>query len=91
MTCLNTQRMRIYSQRDQVFSKEDLNEDITDMLQHEIQRRVPAALEEAEGAWKLLAYLEEIQPPIDYPDIFYPSYTLRLLLEELGQPTSEMT
>jgi preprotein translocase subunit SecA len=55
------------------------------MLQHEIQRRVPAALEEADGAWKLLAYLEEIQPPIDYPEIFYPSYTLRLLLEELGQ------
>jgi len=84
---LNSQRMRIYSQRDQVFSKEDLNEDIIDMLQHEIKRRVPAALEEEEGAWKLLAYLEEIQPPIDYPEVFYPSYTLRLLLEELGQPT----
>jgi preprotein translocase subunit SecA len=83
---LNSQRMNIYSQRDQVFSKENLEEDILDMLQKEIQRRVPAALEEADGAWKLLAFLEEIQPPIDYPEVFYPSYTLRLLLEDLGQP-----
>ena len=83
---LNSQRMNIYSQRDQVFSKENLEEDILDMLQKEIQRRVPAALEESDGAWKLLAFLEEIQPPIDYPDVFYPSYTLRLLLEDLGQP-----
>jgi preprotein translocase subunit SecA len=83
---LNSQRMNIYSQRDQVFAKENLEEDILDMLQKEIQRRVPAALEEPDGAWKLLAFLEEIQPPIDYPEVFYPSYTLRLLLEELGQP-----
>jgi preprotein translocase subunit SecA len=83
---LNSQRLRIYSQRDQVFTKENLEEDILDMLQKEIQRRVPAALEESDGTWKLLAFLEEIQPPIDYPDVFYPSYTLRLLLEELGQP-----
>ena len=82
---LNSQRMNIYSQRDQVFSKENLEEDILDMLQKEIQRRVPAALEESDGAWKLLAFLEEIQPPIDYPEVFYPSYTLRLLLEDLGQ------
>jgi preprotein translocase subunit SecA len=84
---LNSQRLRIYAQRDQIFTKENLEEDILEMLQNEIQRRVPAALEESEGAWKLLAFLEEIQPPIDYPDVFYPSYTLRLLLEELGQPT----
>ncbi len=84
---LNAQRLRIYGQRDQIFTKENLEEDILDMLQKEIQRRVPAALEEPDGGWKLLAYLEEIQPPIDYPDVFYPSYTLRLLLEELGQPT----
>jgi len=84
---LNAQRLRIYGQRDQIFTKENLEEDILDMLQKEIQRRVPAALEEPEGGWKLLAFLEEIQPPIDYPDVFYPSYTLRLLLEELGQPS----
>jgi preprotein translocase subunit SecA len=83
---LNAQRLRIYGQRDQIFTKETLEEDILDMLQKEIQRRVPAALEEPDGGWKLLAYLEEIQPPIDYPDVFYPSFTLRLLLEELGQP-----
>ncbi|MBN2258514.1 MAG: hypothetical protein JW704_11980, partial [Anaerolineaceae bacterium] len=83
---LNSQRMRIYGQRDQVFTKDNLEEDISDMLHNEIHRRVPAAFEESDGVWKLLAYLEEIQPPIDYPDVFFPSYTLRLLLEELGQP-----
>lgn len=59
---LNLQRKRIYAQRDRVFTKEDLSEDVTEMLRSEIQARVPAALRDAEGPWRLLAYLEEIQP-----------------------------
>ena len=40
---------------------------------------------EADGAWKLLAWLEETQPTIDLesPDPF-PSFMLKLLLEERG-------
>ncbi len=81
---LNTQRARIYSQRDRVFIKEDLRDDVTEMLRTELQQRIPQSLKDEEGPWKLLAYLEEIQPPIDFPPVVYPSYTFRLLLKELG-------
>ena len=39
---LNTQRKRIYGQRDRIFTKDDLTEDVTEMLRTEVQRRVPA-------------------------------------------------
>ncbi len=37
---LNKQRTQIYSQRDRIFVKEDLSEDIADMLQNEVTKRV---------------------------------------------------
>jgi len=80
---LNTQRKRIYSQRDMVFTKEDLNSDVMDMLHTELQIRIPQGLKDEEGPWRLLAYLEEIQPPLKYDDISYPSFTFRLLLNEI--------
>jgi preprotein translocase subunit SecA len=80
---LNDQRKRIYSQRDRVFEKEDLSDDVIDMLRNELQVRIPKSLKDEEGPWKLLAYLDQVQPPIDFEDIFYPSYNLRLLLDEL--------
>jgi len=86
---LNLQRKRIYAQRDRVFSKEDLSDDVTDMLRNEIQARVPAALRDEEGPWRLLAYLEEIQPPIDVDGLYHPSYTLRLVLDDLRQRLPE--
>lgn len=64
---LNDQRERIYQERDRVLTKEDLEEDVLEMLRSEINRRVPEALADAEGPWKLLAFLEEIQPTIFYP------------------------
>ena len=81
---LNTQRERIYSQRDRVFTKQDLRDDVTEMLRVELQQRIPQSLKDEEGPWKLLAYLEETQPPIDFPPVVYPSYSFRLLLNELG-------
>jgi preprotein translocase subunit SecA len=80
---LNSQRVRIYSQRDAVFTKEDLSEDVTDMLSTELQTRIPTALKDEEGPWKLLAYLDEIQPTIEYEDIIYPSFTQYLLLDKV--------
>ncbi|HZW05105.1 MAG TPA: hypothetical protein VFF68_14325, partial [Anaerolineaceae bacterium] len=80
---LNSQRKRIYSQRDRVFTKEDLTEDVTDMLKADLETRVPQALADEEGPWKLLGYLDEIQPPIRYEEVFYPSFSLRLMVEEL--------
>jgi preprotein translocase subunit SecA len=81
---LNTQRAKIYSQRDRIFTKDDLTDDVTEMLQTEVLHRVPTALEDDEGPWKLLAWLDQIQPNIIFNNIIYPSYSLRLLLQDLG-------
>jgi preprotein translocase subunit SecA len=82
---LNAQRKRIYTQRDRVFTKDDLSEDVLEMLHTDLQNRIPASLKDEEGPWKLLAYLEQIQPAIDFEELFYPSYSLKLLLEEVHQ------
>jgi preprotein translocase subunit SecA len=82
---LNSQRARIYSQRDRIFVKEDLSEDVREMLQAEIETRVPLGLADEEGPWKLMAWLEQVQPPFAYGENrIFPSFGLRLLLEELS-------
>jgi len=86
---LNAQRTRIYAQRDRIFTKEDLSEDVTEMLRTEVTQRVPDALEDEDGPWKLLAWLEQVQPTLTLSNnstseqIIVPSYTLRLLLDYL--------
>jgi preprotein translocase subunit SecA len=80
---LNSQRKRIYSQRDRVFTKENLSEDVLDMLRTELQQRIPQALKDEEGPWKLLAYLDEIQPGFGYEDIVQLSFPLRLIRDEI--------
>jgi preprotein translocase subunit SecA len=83
---LNTQRAKIYGQRDLIFVKDDLSQDVTEMLQIEVTQRVPEALEDPEGPWRLLAWLDQIQPPLSVNGFIYPSYTLRLLVDHiLGQ------
>ena len=66
---LNDQRERIYKERDRVLVKEDLEEDVLEMLRSEITRRVPEALADPEGPWKLLAFLEEMQPTFFYTQL----------------------
>ncbi len=80
---LNSQRTRIYSQRDRVFTKEDLSDDVLDMLHTELQNRVNTALKDEEGPWKLLAFLEEVQPAFEYEEYAYPSFAYRLLIDEI--------
>lgn len=80
---LNAQRKRIYEQRDRVFTKANLSEDILEMLELEMQRRIPDALKDAEGPWRLLAYLEEIQPAFQFESVSYPSFSSRLLFDEI--------
>jgi len=83
---LNKQREIIYGQRDRIFLKDDLSEDVRDMLQTELAERIPAALEDEDGPWKLLAWMDEIQPPITGAEgEIYPSYTLRLVAETLPE------
>jgi len=82
---LNMQRQRIYSQRERVFSKDDLTEDVMEMVRLDIEQRVSAAMTDEEGPWKLVAYLADIQPSIEYEGIFYPAFHLRILLDEYQQ------
>jgi preprotein translocase subunit SecA len=83
---LNSQRERIYAQRDRIFDKEDLREDVTEMLRVEVGRRVKEGLADPEGPWKLMAYLDEIQPPIDSGGVTHPSFPLKLMMDEIGMP-----
>jgi preprotein translocase subunit SecA len=80
---LNAQRQRIYSQRDRVFEKEDLVEDVNELLAQEVQRRVKDA-NETEEYWRLLAWLEQVQPPFNSPDGVFPPFTYKILLDELN-------
>jgi preprotein translocase subunit SecA len=80
---LNAQRQRIYSQRDRVFEKEDLVEDVNELLAQEVTRRVKEAHESGEY-WRLLAWLEQVQPAFNSPDGIFPPFTYKLLLDELN-------
>ncbi len=82
---LNQQRAQIYAQRDRIFTKDDLSEDVAELLRQEIERRVPEALAQDEGPWTLLAYLEDIQPTLPLRRGYYPSFTLQLLLDALPE------
>jgi preprotein translocase subunit SecA len=80
---LNKQRTQIYGQRDRIFVKEDLSEDVADMLQNEVTKRVDMGLADEEGPWKLIAWLDEVQPPFDSQEGLFPSYGFNLILREL--------
>jgi preprotein translocase subunit SecA len=80
---LNAQRKRIYEQRDRIFTKDDLSEDVTEMLRAEVTRRVPEAFKDPEGPWKLLAWLDQIQPTLQLDRALFPSFTNKLLLDHL--------
>ena len=80
---LNKQREQIYSQRDRIFTKQDLTEDIDEMLQTEVETRVQAGLVDEEGPWKLIAWLEGVQPPFESRGRLVPTFGLSLVLQEL--------
>jgi preprotein translocase subunit SecA len=82
---LNQQREQIYSQRDRVFTKEDLTEDVAEMLETEVEKRVEAGLADEEGPWKLIAWLEGVQPPFETRGRLFPTFGLALILDELNK------
>ena len=84
---LNSQRATVYAQRDRIMTKDDLSEDVGEMLEAEVQARVPMALADEDGPWKLLAWLEQIQPSMVVNQIFIPSFTYQLLMDDLQGKT----
>ncbi len=91
---LNNQRTQIYGQRDRIFVKEDLTDDIAELLELEIRTRVEAGLsdqgpdENEDGPWKLIAWLEQVQPPFMAGERLFPSFGLSLLLKELSHESA---
>ena len=83
--CSIHKRERIYQQRERIFEKDDLREDVTEMLRTEVSRRVAEGMDDPEGPWKLMAYLEETQPPMDLGSISHPSYPLKLMMDRVAQ------
>ncbi len=81
---LNKQRGQIYSQRDRIFVKEDLSEDIAEMLEAEVTKRVDIGLTDEEGPWKLIAWLDQVQPAFESKTGLFPSYGFKLLLDQIG-------
>jgi len=82
---LNKQREQIYSQRDRVFTKEDLTEDVAEMLEVEVEKRVELGLTDEEGPWKLIAWLEGVQPPFESQGRLFPTFGLALILDEISK------
>lgn len=81
---LNKQREQIYHQRDRIFEKEDLSDDIATLLETEVKQRVEIGLADEEGPWKLMAWLEQVQPAFMTGERLFPSFGLSLLLRELS-------
>src|SRR5512134_8035 len=82
---LNQQRAQIYSQRDRTFLKEDLSDNISEMLEQEVKQRVEVGLADEEDPWKLIAWLEQVQPPFMSGHRLFPSFGLSLILKELNK------
>jgi len=88
---LNSQRQTIYNQRDRIFFKEDLSEDVLEMLEDEITSRVPEAISDEESPWRLLSWLDQIQPSILLGNLYFPSFSKKVLLDELKKESLNTT
>ncbi len=86
---LNAQRQRIYDQRNRVFEKEDLVEDVNELLRQEVERRAKEVIA-SEEYWRMLAWLDQVQPPFNTPIGIFPSFSYKLLLEELDASTGDL-
>lgn len=86
---LNTQRAKIYAQRNRIFTKNDLTDDVTEMLRVEVSKRVPDALEDESGPWQLLSWLDQIQPAITVNNMMFPPYSLKLLINHTSDTLKE--
>ena len=86
---LNTQREKIYQQRERIFSKKDLRDDILEMLRTEVKFRVESTIWENGNTadtgqtWRLLGWLAQTQPTLTFLDEQVPSYAIQLILNDI--------
>jgi preprotein translocase subunit SecA len=55
------------------------------MLEQEVTQRVETGLADGEGPWKLIAWLEQVQPPFMSGERLFPSFGLSLILKDLNK------
>jgi preprotein translocase subunit SecA len=81
---LNQQRARVYEMRERIFEKEEIDDDIREMLAVEIERHIQLAEKDEEGPWRLFAWLDQIQPPqrLGTGEVL-PSFTVKVVVDEL--------
>jgi preprotein translocase subunit SecA len=82
---LNTQREVIYEQRRRILTKQDLREDVWEVVEAEIGRRVDAvSSENPPDALRLIDYLEHVQPTASIAEgRLFPSFSLQYVLSSL--------
>lgn len=91
---LNTQREKVYQQRERIFTKDDLSKDVTEMLITEVENRIEDLFWEGEGspefdqAWKFLSWVSQTQPNLNFQEDKFPSYTIRLILDDIQDQIS---
>ena len=56
---------------------------MSEMLEAEVTKRVEAGLVDEEGPWRLLAWLEQVQPSFDSKNGLFPSFGFKLLLDQI--------
>ncbi len=89
---INQQRSQIYSQRDRIFVKEDLREDVQEMLGAEIRERVEDAFKDEENFWRLPAWLEQVQPTLSLGEReLFPSFPIKMILDEFASGADPKT
>ena len=62
---------------------------MNEMLAQEVERRAGEAAQNEEY-WRFLAWLDQVQPPFNTPNGVFPSYTYKVLLDELGASTADL-
>lgn len=92
---LNTQREKVYQQRERIFVKQDLSEDVTEMLVTEVENRIENTFWEEERidsdqAWRFLSWLSQTQPNLNFRDDHYPAYSVSLILDQIRSRAPEL-
>ena len=82
---LNTQREVIYEQRRRILTKQDLRDDVWEVVEAEIGRRVGAVWsEDPPDPLRLVDYLERVQPTASIAEgTLFPSFSLQYVLSSL--------
>jgi preprotein translocase subunit SecA len=85
---LNKQRGKVYDMRERIYEKDDLSDDIDEMLKEDIRRHITLSKKDEEP-WKLIGWLEDVQPTLRFSDgSIRPSFANQVIIETLMEEPS---